>query len=460
VEALERPDKREFLNALVKMAGEIHSQEFIALLPLILPYFDVDDQDNAQAILVEAIAYFSGRSHHIVGPLVDARFYFKMPIAKRTAEHAVALISAIATHAPESFTPEYGEPVARIAAIAPASALALLDHCGQLLPLPVALELHLEVAERAFAALSESPASTVLVQKLAEFSAKQTGVDPRAGRLAALYLTSPHEETVIAAYRCVTALCDPLPQIPESAIAAHLASDALRPVAYEYLARLPAIEPSAVFVSALAARPNDTEAWRLLGKVARTDAAVLLVNTEWLETENVREALRLLVVMATEPALRKQIAALPQYAAILKAGADIGEDAVLSDLALIVGRCEISEGILRRLAAEGFWRAFVDAAKKSFAIDVQQNCILLLMNFCGTGWVEEFAEYVKFALGMLAAPELANGVVQMLLRLSFTKEGVDVINDLQMIEYLERLQENEFYLAAAEGILKNVRGAR
>jgi hypothetical protein len=458
VEALRHPGKREFLDAVVKIAGEMRSHELTALLPTILPYFDAEDYENVQMVLLEAICYFGGRSRHIVQPLVDAGFYLKMPITKDTIPQVIDLLCDVMTHAAASFTVEYARPIAQIAAIAPDSALALLGYCIHSLARPLALELHIEVAEQAVMDLSASPVSAVLIRRLAELGAQDGEAGPRAGRAAASFLGSPHEETVLAAYRCAVQLCSPPPPVSEVCVFAHLGNDRLRTAAYDYLARLPQIEASLPVLNALVSRSQDPASWLLLGKMAGSPAGavLLLANVGWIEQENVKEVLRLFVLLATDPAKRRPLAALPHYAPFLKAAASLGDDQALSAVAVIVGRCEVSEDALKRLAGQGFWRVFVDAVKRSKTVEVHQNTILLLMHFFRMGWVEEFADYVTFATGMLSSPELANGVIQLLLRLSYVKEGAALILELIMVEYFERLRANEFYRVSAERILNNV----
>jgi hypothetical protein len=81
----------------------------------------------------------------------------------------------------------------------------------------------------------------------------------------------------------------------------------------------------------------------------------LLANVGWIKQENVKEALHLFVLLATDPAKRRPLAALPQYARFLKAAASPGDDQALSAVAVIVRRCEVSEDALKRLACQGFW---------------------------------------------------------------------------------------------------------
>jgi hypothetical protein len=274
------------------------------------------------------------------------------------------------------------------------------------------------------------------------------------------YHASPNDETVSATYQFLCLYANPLPALPMATVANHIDKDEVYKDAYRYLARLPSFDPSPELLNAFFGRPTDSISWFLMAKAASSQAGVALFMSSpgWLEncTEYPREELRIFMILAAIPSLRSKLCKFQFYPALLKANVLTGEDQLLAAVPVIAGRCGVSEEVHRGLSAEGFWRPFLRRVKSSESIEVQHNCMTLLIIFSAVGWTDEFGDFIRYLVMLLASPVLAMNALRALSALSFLSKSAPVLIDIGMVAYFEKLRENSFWTHVAEQVLTNI----
>jgi hypothetical protein len=249
--------------------------------------------------------------------------------------------------------------------------------------------------------------------------------------------------------------------VPLPTLVAHIAKDALYKDVYQFLATLPMIECTPELLNALFLRAQDKLSWLLLCKTAssKTGVPIFMASPGWLEfcSAHPREELCLFMILASIPSLRPALAAFPRYPTLLKVNARLADDAIRAAIAVVAGRCDVSESVHRRFSADGFWKALFTAVQATQNAEVQLNCMALVGRFCAVGWTEEFADYMPHLAMQLSSGDLAATAIQILTSLSFLRESARVFIEIGMIEYFEQLMTNPYWAECAEQILANVR---
>jgi serine/threonine protein kinase len=459
-EALLNPDSPQFPELIRAVAATMRSKEVVPLLPGMVSEFGPDGRPDIQILYVDAIAKFGSRSSKLVKNLVEVGFYLKMPVVAGTVDSVTDLLHNLASFSATAITAEYAEPICKIADLVPENAVRLLMHFLGYVEARTVLTISLEVASKSQTALCASKASSGLIRTMADLASRGEALSPDAGVTVAKFLASPHDEAVVEAYRFLSWFCDPLPDVSDEILAAHLCKDGLVAWVHHFLAKAEAIPPTVALVSALLSRPRLTATWVLLTTLAGSSAGAecLLANPQWLDgaRSNPKGAFRVLVVLGTVPAVRRALAALPEYPAFLAACCDVGsDDELLAAIPVVIRRTQISAGLLKSLSLEGFWAGYFRAVAGSQSTEVHLNCLVLVNDFVRAGWTEEFGEYLRAVTRLWSLPELAATAVSLLVSASYLPEGARAIAGLNILDDLEQLCGDKHYGPSAARILDN-----
>jgi serine/threonine protein kinase len=463
-ESLRNPNAPTFLTDLHDVAEKLPLDQLASVLPTFIAYFKSPNAPLVQVLLMEVINHLVARAPPTVAMLAGAGFFECMPINKDTIVRALDLMLDLAAQAPQKIRVEFKGQFVRLIDIAPDKGIAVLAFCFARIPRPstALCGMALDVAIESTASIIKAKSGGRVLNLLNRLALRSPDFrrdrGPDIGSFACRCLASTEQPTIIAAYSLIATDGIPVPHLASQLIIPHLSVAELYPRVYRALAKAESVDLTPQLLVALVTRPDEPKTWAIISRLAeRPDGPDFMLHEPyWLCQEAPKASLQIFIVIATNPAARKLVYALPQYSALMALNGQLQDDHVLMALPFVIAQGPTSWEVLEQLRVDTFWHYFLESVMASQSGDVHRSAMWLVDVFLSSGYIDEFGAYAEFLISILDRDDLAFDIIRLLADMSFRPEAAAVIAQSNLRDYFEQLRGDEECREFADKLLANL----